>query len=190
MNRKTPLLKNVLPGVGLLIALLLAMFSAQAAETATSLQQDWDFVNFTEKDNKQKLQKLEELVERARSAAEREPGNAEILVWKGVILSTYAGEKGGLGALSLVKEAKAAFEQALLIDDAVLNGAAHTSLGSLYYQVPGWPLSFGDDSKAEKHLQAGLKIAPQNIDALYFYGDFLARNNRLDEAKSYMKKAM
>ena len=45
--------------------------------------------------------------------------------------------RGGLGALSLVKDAKKALEQALEIDPRALDGSAYTSLGSLYYQVPG-----------------------------------------------------
>ena len=34
------------------------------------------------------------------------PGRAEPLIWQGIVLSTYAGAKGGLGALGLVKEAR------------------------------------------------------------------------------------
>ena len=37
-----------------------------------------------------------------------------------------------------------ALEQALAIDATALEGSAFTTLGSLYYQVPGWPIGFGD----------------------------------------------
>ena len=34
------------------------------------------------------------------------PGRAEPLIWHGIILSSLAGAKGGLGALGLAKEAR------------------------------------------------------------------------------------
>ncbi len=62
---------------------------------------------------------------------------AEPEIWYGIIVASYAGAKGGLGALSLAKDAKQALEHALAIDPKALAGSAYTSLGSLYYQVPG-----------------------------------------------------
>ena len=73
------------------------------------------------------------------------------------MLSSLAGEKGGMGALSLVKQARADFEAALKLDPRALDGAAYTSLGALYYQVPGWPLGFGDDDQARQMLKKGLE---------------------------------
>ncbi len=52
------------------------------------------------------------------------------------MLSTYAGAKGGLGALSLAKKSRAVLESALMIDDQALQGSAYTSLGALYAKVP------------------------------------------------------
>ena len=75
--------------------------------------------------------------------------------------------EGGLGALGLVKQAKASLEQALAIDPQALAGSAYTSLGSLYYQVTGWPLGFGDDDKAEAMLKQSLAINPDGIDPNY-----------------------
>ncbi len=68
--------------------------------------------------------------------------SAPFLIWEGIIRSTYAGVKGGLGALDQVKHAKKLFEQSIALQPDALNGAAYTSLGSLYYQVPGWPVGF------------------------------------------------
>src|SRR5690606_20382288 len=47
-----------------------------------------------------------ELAERAGKAVAAEPDAAELHIWHGIILSTWAGAKGGLGALDLVKQAK------------------------------------------------------------------------------------
>jgi Tfp pilus assembly protein PilF len=111
-------------------------------------------------------------------------------VWHGIVLATYAAAKGGLGALDLVKQAKAELEQAIKLDAQVLGGSAYTSLGSLYHQVPGWPFGFGDDDKAEALLKQALAINPDGIDPNYLYGDFLLRKKRYKEARTYLEKTL
>ena len=130
---------------------------------------------------------LAQLAERAVAA---EPQAAELRIWKAIVLSTWAGAKGGLGALDLVKQAKSELEQALKLDAKALDGSAYTSLGSLYYQVPGWPIAFGDDEKAEAMLKTALSLNPNGIDPNYFYGDFLVRKKRYREAKAALEKAL
>jgi len=116
---------------------------------------------------------FERLAARAAQISAANPGQAEPLVWEAIVLASKAGEQGGLGALSLVEQAKALLEQAQEIDPAALDGSIYTSLGSLYYQVPGWPLGFGDDAKARQYLEKALTLNPDGIDPNYFYGDFL-----------------
>ena len=71
----------------------------------------------------------------------------------------------------------------------MLDGSAFTSLGSLYYQVPGWPISFGNDDKAESMLKKALPVNPNGIDPNFFRGDYLAQDGRKAEAIVYLKKA-
>jgi tetratricopeptide (TPR) repeat protein len=89
-----------------------------------------------------------------------------------------------------VKEAKAKLEIAIKQDPKALEGSAYTSLGSLYYQVPGWPVGFGDDEKAEKLLKQALAINPTGIDPNFFYGDFLLDQGDKAQAKVYLDKAL
>jgi Tfp pilus assembly protein PilF len=60
----------------------------------------------------------------------------------------------------------------------------------LYYQVPGWPIGFGDKKQAEALLKQAVAINPDGIDANFFYGDFLLNQGRKAEAKTYLQKAM
>ncbi|MBK7657823.1 MAG: hypothetical protein IPJ28_01165 [Betaproteobacteria bacterium] len=131
-----------------------------------------------------------ELAQEADRAVAAEPKAAELRIWKAIVLSTWAGAKGGLGALDLVKQAKGELEQAMQLDAKALQGSAYTSLGSLYYQVPGWPIGFGDDKKAEAMLRQALVLNPDGIDPNYFYGDFLQRQKRYAEAKAALEKAL
>lgn len=130
------------------------------------------------------------LASEAAIISSNQPQSPEAMIWEGIILSTYAGIKGGLGALSLVKQARERFESALKIDTHALAGSAHTSLGSLYYQVPGWPVGFGDDDKAREHLQAGLSENPDGIDSNFFYADFLFDQDEYVAAAAAISKAL
>jgi tetratricopeptide (TPR) repeat protein len=118
------------------------------------------------------------------------PNRAEPLIWDGIVTSTLAGMKGGLGGLSLAKEAKSLLERAEKIDANALDGSAHTSLGALYYQVPGWPIGFGNKDKAKGELLAGLKANPRGIDPNYFWGDFLYNQGQYAEAGKALRAAL
>lgn len=175
-----------------LAALLLLPVSIALAgvpEEVSNLQQKWEQIRYKTPAAAQEAQ-YEQLVAEAQKTAAGNPGSADVLIWYAIIESTYAGAKGGLGALSHVKSARKALEQAIAINPDALNGSAYTSLGSLYYQVPGWPIGFGDDKKALEYLKKGLAINPDGIDPNYFYGDFLFRKGEYAEAERALNKAL
>lgn len=92
--------------------------------------------------------------------------------------------------MDLVKDAKVKLELAIKLDANALDGSAYTSLGTLYYQVPGWPIGFGDKKQAELLLKKALQVNPTGIDPNYFYGDFLLEQGRKADAKIYLQKAL
>ena len=174
--------------------LSLPVFANQAdqpavADALAELQQRWAEIKYSLPQDQQGSA-FHQLSERAELLVARYPEAAELHIWNGIIRSTEAGIDGGLGALGLVKAAKHEFETALEIDPLALEGSAYTSLGALYYQVPGWPLAFGDDDKAEWHLQRALAINPEGIDTLYFWGDYLHDQGRDAEARQALESAL
>lgn len=176
---------RLLAGACILVA---AQVRADVASDLQHLQERWAEVNYQIEGNT-RLAAFEQLAADADRAHSANPSSAEILIWRGIIRSTWAGARGGLGALSLVKDAKADLEEALKLDAQALQGSAYTSLGSLYYQVPGWPIGFGDDEKAEELLKKALEVNPDGIDPNYFYGSFLIEAERYDEAREHLLKA-
>lgn len=174
--------------------------TAPASEAASStvavadapyvaLQRQWEQAKYnTPEAEREKA--LEALSNQAKAVLADHPKDAPTLIWSAIVLSSYAGEKGGLGALSLVKEAKVLLEQAIEVDPNALNGSAYTSLGSLYYQVPGWPVGFGDSDTAREMLDKALATAPDSIDANYFYGDFLLSEDDYAGAIEKFEKAL
>jgi tetratricopeptide (TPR) repeat protein len=175
------LLLGALPGT--------AVLAAPVDDAVTELQHDWEVVRY-QTPTPEREKRLEALAAKAHGVSERFAGRAEPLVWEGIIVSSWAGEKGGLGALSLVKQAKGLYEAAIQIDGKALEGSAYNSLGVLYYKVPGWPVGFGDKNKARELLQKALTLNPQGIDPNYFYGEFLVETKQPAEAKTYLERAL
>ena len=176
----------------ILIAAVVLVGVAVAAEPSTTVAQvrdRWAQINY-QTPKAQREAAFAALSKQAAQARQAAPRDAGALIWEGIVMSSLAGEKGGMGALSLVKQARADFEAALKLDPQALDGAAYTSLGALYYQVPGWPLGFGDDDQARRMLKKGLDIDPNGIDANYFYGDFLRDQKEWAPAQAALQKAV
>lgn len=150
----------------------------------------WDQANYEIKDEDAKRKTFEALSQRAESFAHTYPDRAEPLVWEGIVLSTYAGVKGGLGALGLAKKSRDCLLAALKVDPNALHGSAYTSLGVLYYKVPGFPLGFGDKSKADDYLHKALALNPNGIDPNYFYGELLFERGDYAQSMRYLEKAL
>ncbi|MEX0943786.1 MAG: tetratricopeptide repeat protein [Pseudomonadales bacterium] len=171
---------------------LLALLFATAAVVAAPidpLQQGWAVANY-ELEGDEQIAAFEQLIVDAQRSVAQYPDDAGVYIWQGIIQSTYAGTVGGLGALKWVKAARKSLEQAMEIDAMALQGSAYTSLGALYYQVPGWPIAFGSAKKAQELLEAALQINPDGIDPNYFYADFLVNQKEYDRARLVLIKAL
>lgn len=152
------------------------------------LQQRWAEINYQlEQDARE--QAYSQLLQQADTVVGANPTAAEAYIWRGIIQSSYAGAKGGIGALSVAEASKADLEKALQLNAQALQGSAYTSLGVLYAKVPGWPIGFGSDKKAAQLLQKALEINPQGIDPNYFYAEFLADNRDYAAAMRYLEQA-
>ena len=163
---------------------------ADALDNAIAgLQHDWEVIRY-QTPAAEREKRFEALAARAHDVAQTFPGRAEPLVWEGIVVSSWAGEKGGLGALSLAKKAKALYEAAIEIDGNTLDGSAYNSLGVLYYKVPGWPIGFGDKARARELLQKALSINPQGIDPNFFYGEYLVETRQPESALPYLERAL
>ena len=164
--------------------------SPALAAAIAELQSGWDQAQYKTADKEAQAKAFEALETKGDAAIASYPQSADVKIWDGIIYSSDAGVSGGMGALSKVKKAKTLFEAAIAIDDHAMNGGAHTSLGSLYYKVPGWPVGFGDDAEAKKQLEMALAISPTDIDANYFYGDYLVDQKEYAKAVPVLEKAM
>ena len=182
-------MKRFLIGLALSASLASMAFADAVDDRVRALQKSWEHVNY-EVPKASRAAEMEKLSREADAVVKQYPNRAEPLVWDAIITSTAGGLKGGLGGLSMAKEAKAMLEKAEAMNPTVLEGSVYTSLGSLYAQVPGAPIGFGDKTKARTYLQKALAVNPTGIDPNYFMGDFLLRQRDYAGAVRALEKAI
>ncbi|HWL20541.1 MAG TPA: tetratricopeptide repeat protein [Bradyrhizobium sp.] len=175
------------------LGLLMAGSSAHAAgmdEAVADLQKQWAIIKYETPDKERQQKSIAALTDQASEVSQDNPGKAEPLIWQAIIVSTKAGIDGGMGALAGAKQARALLLEAEKINPEALDGSIYTSLGSLYYKVPGWPLAFGDNAQAKQYLLKALAINPDGIDANFFYGEFLYETGDYAKSKSTLEHGM
>ncbi len=158
------------------------------AEVA-QIQHEWAKANYqTPKDAQEDAFKA--LIEKAHQVTTASDNAPEAMIWEAISNSGYAKAKGGIGALKFAEKARDLLLASQKISPNALQGSAYTSLGSLYYKVPGWPIGFGDKKKARSNLEKALQVNPSGIDPNYFYADFLSEQGEHAKAVEYYKKAL
>lgn len=119
----------------------------------------------------------------------RYPDLAEPLILEAQVLCTFAGAEVGFGSLRKLKHAKELLLKSIAINPTASEAGAYVTLGNLYYRLPGWPISYGNDDLARQYLETALKLFPDELDTNYFYGDFLVGQGDFRQAITYLENA-
>ena len=174
----------------LLLALLCQPVAANPSleEAVKSLEYDWAHLYY-ETPHPQQVAEFPYLLERSAKLVADYPDRAEPLILRAIVLCTHAGLTWSFSALGQIETARDLLLRSIDLDPVALEGSAYVTLGALYYQVPGWPISFGDDAQARRYLETALRYFPEAMDANYFYGDFLAGEGELVLARDHLLKA-
>ncbi len=188
-------LPHTLPRALLLAGLLLGTGSAHAADDGLAkevkhIQTQWETIKFTVPEGDKQTDQMNALGAEADAMAQKYPDQVDALIWDGILTSERASMVNPISALSLAKSARDTLEKAYRMNPTALEAGAPTSLGVLYYRVPGFPVAFGDKAKARKLLEEATKAAPQGLDAWYFYGDFLMSEGEYPKARDAFTHAL
>ena len=155
-----------------------------------SVELQWEHIKFDEDGFPNQFAHIDALANFTASLVEKYPGRPEPLIWEGIVTSEEAGMASTLSAMGYAKTAKAILEEAYQKDPAALDAGAPTSLGVLYYRVPGFPFGFGDNDRARQLLAQAVSLAPNGMDANYFYADFLMDQHEYIAAYKVLKHAL
>jgi tetratricopeptide (TPR) repeat protein len=155
-----------------------------------AIEIQWEHIKFEEDGSPNQFAHIDALAKFAAGIVKKYPNRVEPSIWEGIVTSEEAGMASTFSAMGYAKSAKAILEQAYAKNPAALDAGAPTSLGVLYYRVPGWPLGFGDNDKARHLLAQAVSLAPNGMDANYFYADFLMAQHEYGAAYKVLKHAL
>ncbi len=155
-----------------------------------SIARKWAQIKYLSKSDSVRGPKMNALGTKADRLAKRHPRCVNVLIWDGIINSEKASFTWGLSALHLANTARDLLQKAYRMDPKALDAGAATSLGVLYYRVPGFPLGWGDKKKARRLLKKAVRLAPNGRDAHYFYADFLYEQGEYRKAERVLKKGL
>ncbi len=174
----------------LIIATLAAVTSAHAAfeDELAALQKSWASARYQVTGDERKKQ-LTKLVDDADALAKKYSDKGDSYLWAGVIRGSLAEAINGMGALSIVKEAKVDLEKSIALNAKAEDSYALGVLGLMYAKVPGWPIAFGDDKKAKELLKKGIEQSPDGMNINYLYASYLFEKDDYKEAQIHIKKA-
>jgi tetratricopeptide (TPR) repeat protein len=171
-----------------LLLLSTQCFSENLKDSLKNIEAEWASIYYSIPKSKQGPAYVQ-LLEKIANLARQYPSAAEPIFWQAVLKATYADQQDAFSALDAIHEARDLLIKAIQINPQTMDGSAYVTLGTLYYMVPKWPISFGDDDAAKKMLETALKINPDGIDANYFYGEFLLRHKKPNDAAIYFERA-
>jgi tetratricopeptide (TPR) repeat protein len=151
----------------LMAPLLLAIASTSAFATTTDLDlelaalaRESDVAKFETTDGDPRLKAFEALQQHAVKVTKQYPGRAEPVIWEAWAIIEQSVVLKNFRTLGLLKQSRNKLEAALAIDPN--NSDANSTLGSLYFNVPIWPLSFGDKKKGRALHQKALAVDPMS----------------------------
>jgi len=170
---------------------LLISNASFAKEDALQLQKKWDHIHYEIKDLGDQKKAMQELSQLALYEVRQNPNSAEVKGWAGIILSSEAGyyRINVVKALGLAKKARTLLEEAVDMNPKALNGSIYATLGSLYSEVPPFPIGFGNQDKAQDYFNKALTINQDDIENNFFYAQFLFNKKEYKKALKYFQKA-
>lgn len=172
-----------------------------ANDSRTNLQSAWQFsqacFEWAEyaRDNTQRAELATEGIAAARAAIREDSRLGPAVYYLALNLGQLARTKT-VGALRLVSEMETLLKKCVELEPTVDFAGAHRSLGLLYRDAPGWPLSIGSKSKARQHLLKAVELRPdfpENhlclLESYLEWGDKRAVKSRLKEVQDVLNAA-
>lgn len=168
---------------------------------STNVQSAWQFsqacFEWAEyaRDNRQRAEVAEQGIAAARAALRQDSRVAPALYYLALNFGQLARTKT-VGALKLVSEMEGLLKKCVELEPTVDFAGAHRSLGLLYRDAPGWPLSVGSKSKARQHLVKAVELRadfPENhlclLESYLEWGDKRSVQGRLKEVQNVLTAA-
>jgi tetratricopeptide (TPR) repeat protein len=154
----------------------------------------FEWAEFATKDS-DRASLAQEGIDAARNATRLDPKGGEGYHYLAMNLGQLARTRK-LSALKLVDDMEENFLKAIELQPKLDYASPHRSLGLLYRDAPGWPVSVGNKGKARLHLQKAVELSPEfpenHLSLLETYlkaGDFKSATNALPAVEKCLNNA-
>ena len=145
--------------------------------------------------SEQRAEIANEGIKAARSALRQDPRLAPAVYYLALNVGQLARTKT-LGALKLVSEMENLLQKSIDLEPTIDFAGPHRSLGLLYRDAPGWPVSVGSKGKARQHLLKAVELRtdfPENqlclIESYLQWGERRAVQDRLKTVQEVLTVA-
>jgi tetratricopeptide (TPR) repeat protein len=176
----------------LLFATIAACVTAAVAQPlpddVARIRDAWADLKYRHEGDPQRLAKSKALEGDAAAAVQSHPDSAAALFWQANVLCLTADIMHSMASLGPVHQAEQLLEKAAKLDPK--SSDIEAMIGTIYHEVPGWPISFGSNGKATAHLRRALDLDPDGVDANYYMGDFQLSGGHVADAVQYYEKAL
>lgn len=98
----------------------------------------------------------------AETLVREDPNQSTGHYWLALNLCGEADACGYMVGRRLLPQIVEELERSLALSETYDQAGAHRVLGRIYFEAPAWPMSVGDLQKSLEHLQAAVRLAPDN----------------------------
>jgi tetratricopeptide (TPR) repeat protein len=160
--------------------------NAVVCTAPSELEVNWAKIRYQTPAN-QRMEMFETMLTSLGKAPQQCLATAEYLIIEAMIRGSMIKLKSSsFSTLKKINKIKKLLDQAINKNPAAMEGLGWTLLGLLFDKSPGWPLSIGNNDKAENAYKKGLEYNPAGIDSNYYFGDFLRRKDLPLQAQRYL----
>ena len=138
-----------------------------------------------ELDKKRRIQLFENCITVADKALALNENEVRGLFWKAAAMGKVAEDSGMVNALRMLRPMEKMLLNVVALDEKYENAGGHRALGRMYHKLPGFPISFGSNQKALKHLKRAHDLFPQDVITRAFYAELLYDEGKIDEARKH-----
>jgi tetratricopeptide (TPR) repeat protein len=120
----------------------------------------------------------------------QEPSGVAGHYWKALNLSGLAAVGSRMEGFKLLPQIMEELKRALVLDETYDAAGVHRVLGRIYFEAPAWPISVGDKKKSLHHLEAAVRLAPENSTNHLYLAETLLALGQKAQARPELAKAV
>jgi tetratricopeptide (TPR) repeat protein len=142
-------------------------------------------------DKSERIKLYQKSIDAADKALELNSKNITANFWKAASIGKQGLDIGITKAFKNAPEMKKHLEVVLSIDEKFEHAGAHRAMGRLYYELPGWPFSFGNFKKAREEMKKAMELSPEHLGNQAYYAQAeLKDSGNKDLVRPYVEKVL